>query len=83
MIKGEKELIQIAATKHNLPLQEVQKIVFSQFRLVSKTMSKGDMEEVRLPYFGTFKVKPKRIKTLRDAARKIADSKRGDATSKS
>lgn len=73
--KGRKELVQILATKHSLPLQEVEKIVSSQFKLVEKTMLAGKFEAVRLPFFGVFRAKPGRIKHIKDAKRKATQNR--------
>ena len=54
--KGKRELIQILATKYNLPLKEVEKVVNSQFKLAAKTMSEGKFEAIRLPSFGVLRV---------------------------
>ena len=70
MPKGKKELIQLIATEYGLPLQEVEKIVSSQFKLVAKTMAEGKFEAIRLPFFGVFKAKPGRIKSLKNVKRK-------------
>jgi len=76
--KGKAELIQILATEHSLPLEEIEKMVSSQFKLVRDTMKEGKFEAVRLPFFGVFKAKPGRIasvqgRKLRYATRKTAD----------
>ena len=54
MAKSKKEIIQTLATKYNLPLEKVEKIVNSQFKYVTKIMSNGKFDSVRLPYFGRF-----------------------------
>ena len=81
MAKGRKELIQLLANKHNLPLEEVSKIISTQFRLVAETMAEGKYESVRLPYLGVFRVKPGRIKHFKNnqknAKRKATKSGRG------
>jgi nucleoid DNA-binding protein len=74
--KGKKALIQILATKHNLPLKEVEKIINSQFKLAATTMSEGKFETIRLPLFGIFTVKPGRLKYLNDAKRKSIKNNR-------
>ena len=74
--KGKKELIRILATKYNLPLKEVEKVVNSQFKLAAKTMSEGKFEAIRLPSFGVFKVKPGRLKYLNNAKRKSIKNNR-------
>tara|TARA_R110002096_G_C14275419_1_gene696036 strand:+ start:450 stop:680 length:231 start_codon:yes stop_codon:yes gene_type:complete len=60
MTKSKKEIIQILATKYNLPLQKVEDIVNMQFKYVSKIMGVGDFDSVRLPYFGKFSSKKER-----------------------
>tara|TARA_S200002703_G_scaffold106680_1_gene92669 strand:+ start:1010 stop:1297 length:288 start_codon:yes stop_codon:yes gene_type:complete len=60
MKKTPKEIIQILATKYNLPLSKVEEIVMHQYKYVAKIMEKGDFEQVRLPYFGKFSSNPKR-----------------------
>ncbi len=64
MAKSKKEIIQILATKHNLPLEKVEAIVTSQFKYVSKIMSNGAFDAVRLPYFGKFYSKPSRRENI-------------------
>ena len=64
MARGKKEIILLLATKHNLPIKTVEKIVGHQFKYVKKIMEEGDFETIRLPYFGKFSVKPGRIKNL-------------------
>jgi len=61
MARSKKEIIQLIATKYNLPLKEVAEIVEHQFKYISKIMKQGDFETVRLPYFGKFSVKQGRI----------------------
>ena len=60
MAKSKKEIIQTLATKYNLPLEKVEKIVNSQFKYVTKIMSNGKFDSVRLPYFGIFYSKKER-----------------------
>ena len=64
MLKDKKIIIQILATKYNLPLQKVEKIINSQFKFVEKIMKKGNFDSIRLPYFGKFSVNPNRVKHL-------------------
>jgi len=63
---NKKEIIQILATKHNLPLEKVESITGHQFKFVAKTMAKGDFDAVRLPYFGKFHSKPERRKRMNE-----------------
>jgi nucleoid DNA-binding protein len=67
----EKILIQKLANKYNLPLKEVENIIYHQFKFVSKIMSKGKFESVRLPYFGKFHVKEKRLKYIKEKSGSI------------
>jgi len=64
MAKDKKTIIQILATKHNLPLQKVEQIVNHQFKFVEKIMKDGKFEMIRLPYFGKFSVNPNRVKHI-------------------
>lgn len=64
MSKNKKIIIQTLATKYNLSLSKVEKIVKHQFKFVEKIMKKGDFESIRLPYFGKFSVNPKRVKHI-------------------
>ena len=64
MVRDKKIIIQILATKYNLPLKKVEEIVNHQFKFVSKIMKKGDFDSIRLPYFGLFSVNPNRVKYL-------------------
>jgi nucleoid DNA-binding protein len=61
MLKDKKIIIQILATKYNLPLKMVEDIVNSQFKFVDKIIREGNFDGVRLPYFGKFSVNPKRV----------------------
>ena len=64
MAKNKKAIIQILATKYDLSLHKVQKIVNHQFKFVEKVMKKGDFDSVRLSYFGKWSVNPNRVKYL-------------------
>lgn len=46
--------------------KEVIVAVNAQFSLVNKVMREGNLEAVRLPYFGKFHVKKGRVKHLTD-----------------
>lgn len=72
MARSKKEIIQLIATKYNLPLKEVAEIVEHQFKYISKIMKQGDFETVRLPYFGKFSVKQGRI----DYIKKLKNEKK-------
>lgn len=64
MVRDKKVIIQILATKYNLPLKKIEEIVNHQFKFVEQIMKKGDFDSVRLPYFGKFSVNPKRVKYI-------------------
>lgn len=75
MAKSKKEIIQILATKHNLSLEKVEGMINSQFKYVSKIMSNGTFDSVRLPYFGKFSSK----KSRRDNLNKLKNGSTGDS----
>mgnify|MGYP003122343424 FL=1 len=56
------------STTHNLPIQKIEEIVYSQFKYVSEVIRKGDFDSIRLPYLGKFTANPKRIKYLNERA---------------
>lgn len=62
----EKIIIQKLASKHNLPIQKVEEIVYHQFKFTSQIIREGNFESVRLPYLGKFHVKPGRLKHLNE-----------------
>ena len=64
MIRDKKIIIQILATKYNLPLKKGEEMVNHQFKFTEKIMKKGDFDSVRLPYFGKFSVNPNRVKHI-------------------
>ena len=73
MVRDKKIIIQILATKYNLPLKKVEEIVNHQFKFVSKIMKKGDFDSIRLPYFGLFSVNPNRVKYLTKLKNKVTN----------
>lgn len=70
MPKTQKELISDLSEKYGLSEHDIKRIVFSQFKLVARTMSEGNFESVRLPLLGVFKVNPKRVEHVNNAKRK-------------
>jgi len=64
MIRDKKIIVQILATKHNLPLKKIEEIVNHQFKFAEKIMKKGNFDSIRLPYFGKFSVNPKRVEHI-------------------
>jgi nucleoid DNA-binding protein len=67
---NDKIIIQKLATKHNLPLNKVEDIVYHQFKFVAHIMKLGNFESIRLPYFGKFHAKGTRIAYLNELKRK-------------
>ena len=49
------------ANKYNLSLGKIEQITGYQFKVLEKIMKKGNFDTIRLPYFGKFSVKQKRI----------------------
>jgi nucleoid DNA-binding protein len=78
-MQKEKIIIQKLATKHNLPLQKIEEIVYSQFKYVAKVMKEGGFASIRLQYFGKFHAKSERIAHLNEKTRRknerLANSK--------
>lgn len=66
MAKNKEEIIYMLATKYNLPIKTITEIINHQFKYVTKIMAKGDFDAIRLPYFGKFSVKAKRLKYIKD-----------------
>lgn len=61
---SEKIILQILATKHNLPIQKIEEAVYYQFKYTAQLIKAGKFESVRLPYLGKFHVLPGRLKHL-------------------
>lgn len=57
-------ILQILATKYNLPIQKVEEAVYYQFKYTADIIRAGEFEPVRLPYLGKFHVLPGRLKYL-------------------
>ena len=70
MARDKKDYIYLLATKYNLPLSKIKEIIEYQFKLVSTTMKKGKFEAIRLPYFGKFTVKRKRLAYIKKLSKK-------------
>jgi nucleoid DNA-binding protein len=66
MTRNKEEIIHILAAKYNLPIKKVAEIINYQFKYVNKVIAEGKFKSVRLPYFGRFSVKPKRLKYIQD-----------------
>jgi hypothetical protein len=55
------------------PIEEIQKICDSQFLFLKKVMAKGDDEQYRIQYLGTFGVKPNRRANLAKKRKRMKD----------
>tara|TARA_R100001594_G_scaffold148003_1_gene202166 strand:- start:2341 stop:2556 length:216 start_codon:yes stop_codon:yes gene_type:complete len=64
MSKNKKEIIYSLANKYNLPLNKIEEIINHQFKYISKVISKGNFESIRLPYFGKWSVNLNRLKHI-------------------
>lgn len=58
------EIIEKLSTKYHLSKKEIQEVVDYQFRFTADTIKRGNLDSVRLPYFGIFKPNLKRKKHL-------------------
>lgn len=66
-LTNRQEIIARIARKYDIPFNEVAKAIRFQFQYVAEVMESGNREtgefyDVRLPYFGAFKVHRGRIK---------------------
>ena len=68
--RNKKEIIHYLATKYNMPLQTIDRIVSHQFKYVSQIIKNGNFDSIRLPYFGKFSVNPNRVKYLTELKNK-------------
>ena len=75
MAKPKKEIVQILATKYNLPLSEIEAIIEYQFSYVATIMKEGKFESIRLPRFGKFSVNPGRLKYIQKKTNGSTDDK--------
>jgi len=63
--KTKEEIIQQLSHKYNLPQTMIQKIVGTQFEFIRHQMAHGEVKRgIRLPRFGRFHVKPRRLQKL-------------------
>lgn len=68
------------ATKENLPVETIEKIVYSQFKFVRKVMAEGiknkpeTFKSVQLTHFGKFAPREKKLQEYK----KKADAKRNN-----
>jgi len=61
------------AQKTGRPIEEVQKICDSQFAFLRKVMAKGDDDQYRVQFLGTFSVKPNRRANLAKKRKRMKD----------
>ena len=74
MAKSKKVLIQTLASKYNLPLSTVEDIITSQFKYVATIIEEGNLDAIRLPYFGNFWVKNGRVDCITKRKKKKDES---------
>lgn len=65
-----RKLFREVAREHGLLISAVEEIVESQFAFLAETMKKGNLDAVRLPHLGNFRVHPGRIKRLKYISKK-------------
>jgi nucleoid DNA-binding protein len=63
------------ADEVGLSRAKVRVIAEAQFSFINLTMQKKDLSNVRLQYWGTFKVKPGRLKHLSPQGKKLITDK--------
>jgi|GEM_PF-6779133 len=61
---NQKQLIKELAIKYNKNISEIEKAVYSQFKFVANKMP--ELGEIRLPFFGVFKVNEKKLQKIRE-----------------
>lgn len=69
------KIYQEVATEMGLSKKDVRSIAESQFVFVADTMREKDLNDVRLQFFGVFKVKPGRLKHLSEGSKEIIKTK--------
>lgn len=63
------------AQEMGLSRSHVQTIAESQFSLVAKKMRDKDLNNIRMQFFGEFRVKPGRLKFLSDEGKELINEK--------
>lgn len=66
-----KEVAEEMGLRHVL----VRSVAESQFAFIAKTFREKDLNDIRLQFWGVFKVKPARLKHLSDEAKKLIKDK--------
>jgi len=69
------KIYQEVATEMGLSKKDVRSIAESQFVFVADTMREKELKDVRLQFFGLFKVKPGRLQHLSKNSKEIIKSK--------
>ena len=63
------------AEEMGLSRSQVKTIAESQFSFVASTMRDKDLNNVRMQFFGEFRIKPARLKFLSDEGKKLIKEK--------
>lgn len=63
------------AEEMGISKSQVKAIAESQFSFVANTMREKDLNNIRLQFFGEFRVKPGRLKFLSDEGKKLIKEK--------
>lgn len=69
------KIYQEVAEEMGLRRVQVRDIAESQFSFISKTIRAKDLNDIRLQFWGVFKVKPARLKYLSEEAKKLIKNK--------
>lgn len=59
-------IIDRLSRKYSLSKSKIEEAVDSQFKFVTEVMRKGEFESVRLRFWGVYKVKPYRLKKVKE-----------------
>jgi len=63
------------AQEMGLSRSQVQTVAESQFSFVANTMRQKDLNNIRMQFFGEFRVKPGRLKFLSDEGKELIKEK--------
>lgn len=69
------KIYQEVATEMGLSKKDIRSIAESQFKFVANTMQEKDLNNVRLQFFGEFRVKPGRLTFLSDEKKELIKKK--------
>lgn len=59
------EIIQQLSDKYNVPKQDIEEAVNSQFKIAKTFLERDDMPTVRLPYFGKFIINKRKLNHIK------------------